>query len=81
MSGLTHDRVDDIEAGNLVFWTALLDELLDTLDDVLVVLDRLDGPLCDSRHFGLGDRRLDLVQRRELQVKRGHLPKAGNGEI
>jgi hypothetical protein len=48
---------------NFVLRPALLDELLDALDDVLVVLDRPDRALRDGRHLGLRNGRLYLVQR------------------
>ena len=41
MPRLPHDGVDNVEPGNLELWAALLDELLDGLDDVLVELDGL----------------------------------------
>ena len=53
MPGLAHDGVDDIKAGNLVFRSALLDELFHALHNVFVELDGLDGSLGDGCHLGL----------------------------
>ena len=72
MAGLPHDGVDDVEPRDLELGAALLDELLDGLDDVLVELDGLDRRLGDGRHARLRDRRLQLVQRRQLLVERLH---------
>lgn len=47
--------------------THFLNEFLDALDDVLVELDRLDGPAGERVHLGLRDRRLDIVEARELR--------------
>ena len=72
MAGLPDDGVDDVEPRDLELGSALLDELLDGLDDVLVELDGLDRRLGDGRHARLRDRRLQLVQRRQLLVERLH---------
>jgi len=67
--GLPHDGVDDVEAGDLVLWLALLYEFLHALHHVLVELDSFDGAFCYRGHFRLGDRRPSLVQRGQLLVK------------
>ena len=72
MPRLPHDGVDDVEPGDLELRAALLDELLDGLDDVLVELDGLDRRLGDARHARLRDGRLQLVERRQLLVERLH---------
>ena len=66
MSALSDDGVYDVQAGDFVLRPTLLDEFLHTLDDMLVEFDGFDCPLGDAGHLGLGDRRLQLVQRREL---------------
>ena len=70
MPRLPHDRVDDVQPRNLELGAALLDELLDGLDDVLVEFDGLDRRLRDARHARLRDGRLQLVERRQLLVER-----------
>ena len=72
MPRLPHDGVDDVEPGDLELRAALLDELLDGLDDVLVELDGLDRRFRDARHPRLRDGRLQLVERRQLIVERLH---------
>ena len=72
MPRLPHDGVDDVEPRDLELGAALLDELLDGLDDVLVELDGLDRRLGDARHARLRDGRLQLVERRQLLVERLH---------
>lgn len=74
MPTLPDDGVYHIKAGNFVLGPAFLDEFLHALYDVLVVFDGANGALCDGRHFRLRNRRLDLVQRRELQKRKS----AGN---
>ena len=53
MPGLPDDGVDDVKPRDLELWSALLYELLDGLDDVLVELDRLDRRLGDRGHARL----------------------------
>ena len=72
MPGLPDDGVDDVKPRDLELWSALLYELLDGLDDVLVELDCLNRRLGDRGHARLRDRRLQLVQRRQLLVERLH---------
>ena len=47
MPGLPDDGVDDVKPRDLELWSALLYELLDGLDDVLVELDCLNRRLGD----------------------------------
>jgi hypothetical protein len=68
--GLLHDWINHVEAGNFVLRSALLDEFFNTLHNMLVVLDSPDGSRCHGRHFWLGNWRLYLVQRRELENKK-----------
>lgn len=67
MAGLAHDRIDDVQTGNLVFGFALQNELLDALHDVLVELDGLHGALRDGGHFRFGDGRPGFVEPRQLE--------------
>jgi len=50
-------------------WTHLLYELLDTLYNMFVELDGLQGGLCDNCHLCPRHRWLRLIQRRQLQTQ------------
>lgn len=69
MARLADDRVDDIQTGHFVLGLALENELLDTLDDMLVELDRLHGTLRDGGHLRLRDGRPSLVEPRQLNTR------------
>ena len=67
MSGLSYNRINYIKSWNFVLWSALLDEFFNTLNHMLVIFDGTNGTFSDSSHLSFGNRRLDLVQRRELK--------------
>lgn len=70
VSRLADYRVDNVNSGHFVLRLALLNELLNALHHVLVKLDRLHGRPGDGGHLRLRNRRLVLVQARELEWRR-----------
>lgn len=64
---LAHDRVDHVQAGDLVLAFALLDELFHTLHHMLVELDRLHSTARDRGHFGLRYRWFRLIEPGKLR--------------
>lgn len=69
---LAHYRVDYIQPGYFVLRLALQDELLHTLDDVLIQLDGPHRRLGDGGHLRFGNGRSAVIESGELIVEGNH---------